>query len=63
LQAIHHLRQTQKDNLRLIQSKVDEFARVFVPIDIDEEDISHYVNNLVVDEVHIEYFPYFVIFL
>mmetsp|Transcript_24452 Transcript_24452/g.18571 ORF Transcript_24452/g.18571 Transcript_24452/m.18571 type:complete len:144 (-) Transcript_24452:82-513(-) len=38
------------DNVPTLHRKIDEFARTFVPLDVDEEDISHYTNNLLLDE-------------
>jgi hypothetical protein len=51
LLQVNELRQTQQHNLAEVHRKIDEFARSFVPLDIDEEDISHYTNNLLMDEV------------
>eukprot|EP01033_Poteriospumella_lacustris_P011010 gene11009-7832_t len=50
LLQVNELRQTQQHNLAEVHRKIDEFARSFVPLDIDEEDISHYTNNLLMDE-------------
>lgn len=52
LLQINELRQTERHNLTEVHRKIDEFARSFVPLDIDEEDISHYTNNLLMDEVN-----------
>lgn len=39
------------DGLRALRTLMDEFVTSFVPSDIDEEDMSHYANNLITDEV------------
>lgn len=51
LLQIAEFRVADPQNLTELHRKIDGFARSFVPIDIDEEDISHYTNNLLIDEV------------
>ncbi len=51
LLQIAEFRVADPQNLTELHRKIDSFARSFVPIDIDEEDISHYTNNLLIDEV------------
>ena len=40
-----------KTNMPERQSAIDRFVRTFVPSDVTEDDISHYSNNLLGDEV------------
>lgn len=52
LQQIQLLRKSQETiDFRAVQREMDKFVRSFVPLDIEEEDIAHYCNSLVSDEV------------
>jgi hypothetical protein len=47
---IAEFRVTHKEDLTQLHRLIDNFARSFVPTDIDEEDTAHYTNNLLMDE-------------
>lgn len=52
LQQIQSIRKAQETiDFRAVQREMDKFVRSFVPLDIDEEDIAHYCNSLISDEV------------
>lgn len=51
LLQIAEFRVAHKEDLTQLHRLIDNFARSFVPTDIDEEDTTHYTNNLLMDEV------------
>jgi hypothetical protein len=50
LLQVAEFRVAHKEDLTQLHRKIDNFARSFVPTNIDEEDIAHYTNNLLIDE-------------
>lgn len=51
LLQVAEFRVAHKEDLTQLHRMIDNFACSFVPTDIDEEDIAHYTNNLLMDEV------------
>lgn len=48
--ALQQVQQSAQLDLR--KSMIERFVRTFVPLDVEEEDICHYANSLIYDEVY-----------